>query len=120
MLCACAHGPDIKERIAPAIQAYYKFHDTRLVHFGLLHKKPTEAPLLDCFKHNLAADYRQPLRTVCRRSSAHLHMPIRNITTSSVIYLLAVITTILRCLMEPLFQIAPRPDYHEQFDRHRR
>ena len=43
MLCACAHGPDIKERIAPAIQAYYKFHDTRLVHFGLLHKKPTEA-----------------------------------------------------------------------------
>ena len=43
MLCACAHGPDIKERIAPAIQAYYKFHDIRLVHFGLLHKKPTEA-----------------------------------------------------------------------------
>ena len=34
---------DIKERIAPAIQAYYKFHDIRLVHFGLLHKKPTEA-----------------------------------------------------------------------------
>ena len=43
MLCACAHGPDIKERIAPAIQAYYKLHDIRLVHFGLLHKKPTEA-----------------------------------------------------------------------------
>ena len=34
---------DIKERIAPAIQAYYKFHDIRRVHFGLLHKKPTEA-----------------------------------------------------------------------------
>ena len=34
---------DIKERIAPASQAYYKLHDIRLVHFGLLHKKPTEA-----------------------------------------------------------------------------
>ena len=43
MLCACAHGPDAKERIVPAIQAYYKFHDIRLVHFGLLHKKPTVA-----------------------------------------------------------------------------
>ena len=31
MLCACAHGPDIKKRIAPAIQAYYKFHGIRLV-----------------------------------------------------------------------------------------
>ena len=34
---------DTKERIAPAIQAYYTLHDIRLVHFGLLHKKPTEA-----------------------------------------------------------------------------
>ena len=34
---------DIKGRIVPASQAYYKLHDIRLVHFGLPHKKPTEA-----------------------------------------------------------------------------
>ena len=29
--------------MVPAIHAFHKFHDIRLVHFGLLHKKLTEA-----------------------------------------------------------------------------
>ena len=73
MLCACAHGPDIKERIAPAIQAYYKFHDTRLVHFGLLHKKPTSVSPVHCRRYSttrLDVDHGSSPAAVPRRNSS--------------------------------------------------
>ena len=64
MLCACAHGPDTKDRVAPAIKAYYKFHHKALENerTKLLNKSRNIGPCLPPRKQGAPVLNRIPRR----------------------------------------------------------